>query len=54
MNSFELLSALKNAGYLKNERELLWWPKSGSFEVIVGAILTQQTRWEKVERVLII
>lgn len=52
MNSFELLSALKNAGYLKNERELLWWPKSGSFEVVVGAILTQQTRWEKVEKSL--
>lgn len=52
MNSFELLAALKNADYLKNERELLWWPNSGSFEVIVGAILTQQTKWEKVEKSL--
>lgn len=52
MSSYDLLIALKNAGYLKNERELLWWPSSGSFEVLVGAILTQQTKWEKVEKSL--
>lgn len=48
-DSYELFLALKNAGHIKNDRELLWWPQSGSFEVVVGAILTQQTRWEKVE-----
>jgi len=26
-----------------------WWPADTSFEVIVGAILTQNTRWENVE-----
>lgn len=36
-------------GYLKTARDPLWWPDSGTFEVIVGAILTQQTKWEKVE-----
>lgn len=36
-------------GYLKTARDPLWWPKSSTFEVIVGAILTQQTKWEKVE-----
>lgn len=36
-------------GYLKTTRDLLWWPHSSTFEVIVGAILTQQTKWEKVE-----
>jgi len=36
-------------GYLKTTRDPLWWPKSGTFEVIIGAILTQQTKWEKVE-----
>jgi len=36
-------------GYLKTTRDPLWWPNSGTFEVIVGAILTQQTKWEKVE-----
>lgn len=51
-SSFELFLALKSAGYLKNERELLWWPQSGTFEVVVGAILTQQAKWEKVEKSL--
>ncbi|MHC1570266.1 MAG: endonuclease [Methermicoccaceae archaeon] len=27
-----------------------WWPADTPFEVMVGAILTQQTRWESVER----
>ena len=49
MNSFDLLVALKNQGYLKTTRDPLWWPRSGTFWVIVGAILTQQTKWEKVE-----
>jgi len=49
MNSFDLLVALKTQGYLKTTRDPLWWPRSGTFWVIVGAILTQQTKWEKVE-----
>ena len=49
MTSFDLLVGLKNKGYLKTTRDPLWWPRSGSFWVIVGAILTQQTKWEKVE-----
>lgn len=36
-------------GYPKTTRDPLWWPRSGTFEVIIGAILTQQTKWEKVE-----
>jgi len=51
-NSAELLAALKRAGYLQNERDPLWWPNSGSFEVVVGALLTQQTKWERVEESL--
>lgn len=51
-NSYELFVALKNLSHIKNERELLWWPNSGTFEVIVGTILTQQTKWEKVEQSL--
>ncbi len=30
----------------------LWWPNAGSFEVIVGAILTQNTTWKNVEKSL--
>ena len=29
-----------------------WWPADTSFEVIVGAILTQQTTWRNVERAI--
>ncbi|WP_041958196.1 3-methyladenine DNA glycosylase [Sulfurospirillum arsenophilum] len=50
MNSFDLLVALKKQGYLKTTRDPLWWPRSGTFWVVVGAILTQQTKWEKVEK----
>lgn len=29
-----------------------WWPADTPFEVAVGAILTQQTKWESVERAI--
>ncbi|MCX7822922.1 MAG: endonuclease III domain-containing protein [Syntrophobacterales bacterium] len=29
-----------------------WWPAESQFEVIVGAILTQNTSWKKVERAI--
>ncbi|WP_281950345.1 3-methyladenine DNA glycosylase [Nitrosophilus kaiyonis] len=52
LNSFELLKRLKSLGYIKDERDPFWWPNSGSFEVVIGAILTQNTKWEKVELAL--
>jgi len=39
-------------GYLETTRDPLWWPQSSTFEVVIGAILTQQTKWEKVEESL--
>lgn len=51
-NSFELLCLLKQTGHLKTSRDPLWWPRSRTFWVIVGAILTQQSKWEKVEQSL--
>ena len=51
-NSFKIFEFLKNKGYLKELRDPLWWPNSGTFEVVVGAILTQQTKWQKVEKAL--
>jgi len=51
-SSWELYQALKKMGYLKEERDPFWWPNSGTFEVVVGAILTQQTKWQKVEKSL--
>jgi endonuclease III related protein len=53
MNSFDLLEALKTQGYLKTTRDPLWWPRSGTFWVVIGAILTQQTKWEKVEESMV-
>ena len=32
--------------------ELHWWPAESPFEVVVGAILTQNTAWRNVERVI--
>ncbi len=29
-----------------------WWPSRSTFEVMVGAVLTQQTNWESVTKVL--
>jgi len=52
-SSFELLKRLKELGYIKKEKDPFWWPNSGSFEVVIGAILTQNSRWERVEEALI-
>jgi len=30
----------------------IWWPADTPFEVVVGAILTQQTKWENVEKAI--
>jgi len=51
-SSYDLLYALKQMGYLKTTRDPLWWPQSSTFEVVIGAILTQQTKWERVEESL--
>ncbi len=29
-----------------------WWPAKTPFEVVVGALLTQQTKWENVEKAI--
>ncbi|HIP54230.1 MAG TPA: 3-methyladenine DNA glycosylase [Sulfurimonas autotrophica] len=48
-------SALEIYNFL-NEKDLLrdspkyWWPNAGTFEVVVGAILTQNTTWKNVEK----
>ncbi|PXY02510.1 hypothetical protein DF185_06895 [Marinifilum breve] len=42
--SFELLQ--------KHYGELDWWPAESDFEMMVGAILTQNTNWKNVEKAL--
>ena len=51
-NSYELLMELRKLNLLENKPKY-WWPNAGSFEVIIGAILTQNTKWEKVEKALL-
>jgi len=50
-NSFDLLKFLKNQNLLEDEPEL-WWPNTNSFEILIGAILTQNTKWTNVEKSL--
>lgn len=52
-NSFELLVALKKIGYIKNERDPYWWPHSGTFLCFISTILTQNTKWENVQKALL-
>lgn len=42
---------LKSLDLLKNSPKY-WWPSAGEFEVIIGAILTQNTTWKNVEKSL--
>lgn len=50
-NSFELLKFLKEQNLLENAHEY-WWPNENDFEILIGAILTQNTKWENVEKSL--
>ncbi|MEF3191264.1 MAG: 3-methyladenine DNA glycosylase [Campylobacterales bacterium] len=51
MRSSDLFIALHQQDLL-GHRAPWWWPQAGTFEVVVGAVLTQQSRWEKVEESL--
>ena len=51
-DSYELLEALNRLDLPVQERDPWWWPGSGSYEVVIGAVLTQNTRWPKVEEAL--
>ena len=50
MNSFDLLKALKKAGYIKGDHHWLWWPNALSFEVVITSILGQNTKWSNVQK----
>ncbi|MDD5212690.1 MAG: 3-methyladenine DNA glycosylase [Sulfuricurvum sp.] len=46
-DSWELYTALERLDLLQNSQPL-WWPQHGTFEVVIGAILTQNTQWTRV------
>ena len=50
-SAFDLYLFLEKQNLLQNAPPL-WWPNAGSFEVVVGAILTQNTTWHNVEQSL--
>ena len=51
LNSYDLLLFLKQQNLIEAKLEF-WWPNSNSFEILVGAILTQNTKWVNVEKSL--
>lgn len=51
MKLLEVLRYLERFDLLKDAPRY-WWPSAGSFEVVVGAILTQNTTWKNVEKSL--
>lgn len=50
-DSYDILIILKSLSLIQNSPSW-WWPNAQSFEVVVGTILTQNTRWENVEKSL--
>ncbi|WP_258239416.1 3-methyladenine DNA glycosylase [Arcobacter sp. LA11] len=50
-NSYELLEFLKNQNLLEGHPEF-WWSSASDFEILIGAILTQNTKWTNVEKSL--
>ena len=50
-DALEIYEFLEKKELLRNSPPL-WWPNAGTFEVVVGAVLTQNTTWKNVERSL--
>ena len=53
-DGFALLKRLFELSYPRELRDPYWWPNSGSFETVIGAILTQNTKWSNVEKSLVL
>ena len=51
LNSFDLYIFLKEKNLIDTKYKY-WWPTNSDFEVFIGAILTQNTKWINVEKSL--
>ncbi|PLY09422.1 MAG: 3-methyladenine DNA glycosylase [Arcobacter sp.] len=51
LNSYDLFLFLKKKNLI-DKRYKYWWPTNDDFEVFLGAILTQNTKWINVEKSL--
>ena len=49
-NSFDLLQYLKSKNLLQNIQDEFWWDNSGTLEVVFGAILVQNAKWDQVQK----
>ncbi|WP_172802461.1 3-methyladenine DNA glycosylase [Poseidonibacter parvus] len=47
-NSYDLFLFLKEQNLIDDKYEY-WWPNNDAFEILLGAILTQNTKWTNVE-----
>jgi endonuclease-3 related protein len=47
-NSYDLLLFLKEEDLIDKKYEY-WWPNDSEFEILIGAVLTQNTKWTNVE-----
>ncbi len=52
MDSTQLFLALKNVGVKADADGPFWWPGAGTFEVVVGAVLIQNTNWKNADKAL--
>lgn len=52
-SSWEILAKLKALGHLRDDRDGFWWPNAFTEEIVISAILTQNTRWDNVEKALL-
>ncbi len=50
-SSLKIYNFLQEKNLLENSPKL-WWPNAGTFEVVIGAILTQNTTWKNVQKSL--
>jgi len=50
-SSLEIYNFLQKQNLLESSPEF-WWPNAGEFEVVISAILTQNTTWKNVEKSL--
>jgi len=47
-DSYSIYRELEEKNLLMDRPEY-WWPNAGSFEVVIGTVLTQNTSWKNVE-----
>ena len=50
-SSLDIYNFLKEKSLLESSPKY-WWPNVGTFEIIIGTILTQNTSWKNVEKSL--